>query len=246
VQRRPGGVTFAGWLMGINGVFSALAGLIVLLVASNTREMTRHGLSQGPLVVAGFVALTLGLLELLLYALFGGSNPARIITTVPDCSDPANRLVVLVAQSVPTATLVPCIRSMPVGWSYEGSDLHNNVSRSWLSSTVAGSRAVELELTARCDPGDAPEVVPAPDEAGARVFDAPTSLDPFQGMRFVVFTGGCVRYDYRFASGVPASLSLQADDAFSFVSRAELVAAVRDAFNNTLCGADAPPCEDPG
>jgi hypothetical protein len=165
---------------------------------------------------------------------------------VPDCSDPANRLVVLVAQSVPTATLVPCIRSMPVGWSYEGSDVHNNVSRLWLSSTVAGFRAVELELTARCDPGDAPEVVPAPDEAGARVFDAPTSLDPFQGTRFVVFTGGCVRYDYRFASGVPASLSLQADDAFSFVSRTEVVAAVREEFNQTLCGADAPPCEDRG
>jgi hypothetical protein len=58
--------------------------------------------------------------------------------------------------------------------------------------------------------------------------------------------GGCVRYDDRVASGVPASLSLQADDAFSFVSRAEVVAAVRDEFNRTLCGADAPPCEDPG
>jgi len=82
VQRRPGGVTFAGWLMGINGAFSALGGLIVLLVASNTRQMARHGLSQGPLVVTGFVVLTLGLLELVLvYALFGGSNAARIVTT---------------------------------------------------------------------------------------------------------------------------------------------------------------------
>jgi hypothetical protein len=61
-----------------------------------------------------------------------------------------------------------------------------------------------------------------------------------------VFAGGCVRYDNRFASGVPASLSLQADDAFSFVARPEVVAAVRDGFNQTLCGVDAPPCEDPG
>lgn len=83
MKRRPGGVTFAGWLMGINGVFSAIGGLIVLLVASNTREMVRHGLSQGPLLATGFVVLTLGLLELLLvYALLGGSNAARIITTV--------------------------------------------------------------------------------------------------------------------------------------------------------------------
>jgi hypothetical protein len=82
MKRRPGGVTF-GWLMGINGAFSAIGGLIVLLVASNTREMARHGLSQGPLLVTGFVVLTVGLLELLLvYALFGGSDAARIITTV--------------------------------------------------------------------------------------------------------------------------------------------------------------------
>jgi len=83
VKRRPGGVTFAGWLMGINGVFSAIGGVIVLIVASNTREMARHGLPQGALLVTVFVALTLGLLELLLvYALFGWSNAARIITTV--------------------------------------------------------------------------------------------------------------------------------------------------------------------
>jgi len=68
---------------------------------------------------------------------------------------------------------------------------------------------------------------------------------PFQGTRFVVFGGGCVRYDHHFASGVPASLSLRADDAFSFVPRADVVAAVRDEFHQTLCGADAPPCEDP-
>jgi hypothetical protein len=83
VKRRPGGVTFAGWLMGISGAFSAIGGVIVLIVASNTREMARHGLPQGALLVTGFVVLTLGLLELLLvYALFGGSNAARIITTV--------------------------------------------------------------------------------------------------------------------------------------------------------------------
>ena len=83
MKRRPGGVRLAGWLMGINGAFSAIGGVIVLIVASNTREMARHGLPQGALLVTGFVVLTLGLLELLLvYALFGGSNAAHIITTV--------------------------------------------------------------------------------------------------------------------------------------------------------------------
>jgi hypothetical protein len=65
-------VTLAGWLMGINGAFAALGGVVLLLVASNAREMQRHGLAQGPSVAFGFVLLTVGLLELLLVdALFG-------------------------------------------------------------------------------------------------------------------------------------------------------------------------------
>ena len=55
----------------------------MLLVASNTREVVRHGLSHGPLLATGLVLLTLELLELLLvYTLFGRSNVARIITPV--------------------------------------------------------------------------------------------------------------------------------------------------------------------
>jgi hypothetical protein len=81
--RRPGGVTFAGWLIGINGVLLALGAVVLLLVASNTRLMVRHGLAQGPLLGIGFLLLAVGLAELLLvYALFGGSNVARIIATI--------------------------------------------------------------------------------------------------------------------------------------------------------------------
>jgi hypothetical protein len=65
VKRRPGGVTFAGWLMGINGVFSAIGGVIVLIVASNTREMARHGLPQGALLVTGSVSLLFSLTSVL-------------------------------------------------------------------------------------------------------------------------------------------------------------------------------------
>jgi hypothetical protein len=69
--------------MGINGAFAAIGGVVVLLVASNARAMQRHGLAQGPFLAFGFVLLTVGLLELLLvYALFGGSNVARIVATV--------------------------------------------------------------------------------------------------------------------------------------------------------------------
>ncbi len=174
----------------------------------------------------------------ILISLTGCTTSAGV---VPDCVG-SDRLVILMAQSVPSATLIPCVGSMPVGWSFTGSSVQNNVAKLWLSSTVAGQNAVQAQLTPTCDPGTAPEVVPAADEAGARVFEAPDSLDPFRATRYVVFDGGCVTYRYTFAADVPATLSLQADDAFSFVPRSDVVRAVHDSFGRTLCGADAPPC----
>lgn len=83
MSKRPGGVTFAGWLIGINGVFLSLGGIVILLAGSNTRFMIRHGLQQGAVLIFGFILLAVGLTELLLvYALFGGSNVARIVVTL--------------------------------------------------------------------------------------------------------------------------------------------------------------------
>jgi hypothetical protein len=83
LSRRPGGVTFAGWLIAINGVLLSIGAIVILLAASNTRLMVRHGMAQGALLIVGFVVLIVGLGELLLvYALFGGSNVARIVVTV--------------------------------------------------------------------------------------------------------------------------------------------------------------------
>jgi hypothetical protein len=83
MSKRPGGVTFAGWLIGINGVFLSLGGIVILLAGSNTRFMIRHGIEQGAFLIFGFILLAVGLTELLLvYALFGGSNVARIVVTV--------------------------------------------------------------------------------------------------------------------------------------------------------------------
>jgi hypothetical protein len=177
-------------------------------------------------------------------AVFACLAPASCSTNAgvaPSC-DPSDRLVVLVAQSVPSATLVPCVRAIPTGWTFGGSVVSQDSTTMWLSSVVAGVHSVELTLTATCNPGDAVEVVPAADEAGARVYEGPQALDPFQGSRYVTFLGGCVVVAYRFVPGVPPSLSLVANDAFSFVNRVDVVSSVRDELGETLCGAGAPPC----
>jgi hypothetical protein len=166
-------------------------------------------------------------------------------TGPPPCDEPSANIVVLVAQSVPSATMIPCIRSIPVGWTFGGGTVSKDQSRMWLDSAVAGIHAVEVSLAASCAvPPDAVETVPGPGEAGTRVFQGPQSLNPFRWTRFVTFPGGCVVYEYAFTPGAPATLSLVANDALSFIPRANVVAAVRDDVGETLCGAGAPPCLD--
>lgn len=165
-------------------------------------------------------------------------------TVAPECGDPSHRTMVLVAQTVPSATLLPCVDALPAGWIVSGSEFVDGSTSFWLDIPVAGVRAVEVRLTETCDTSEASEVVPAPDEAGAEVFVAPTSLDPFKGVRSVVFEGGCVTYRYAFAGGTPATVSLEVDAALSFMPRQEVADQVWNEGGDSLCGPGAPPCED--
>jgi uncharacterized membrane protein YuzA (DUF378 family) len=81
--RPPGGVRFAGWMIGIGAFFSCLGGVLLLALNPNDAFLSELGLTPGLLQLVGFVLLAIGLVEfLLIYALYGGSNVARIITTV--------------------------------------------------------------------------------------------------------------------------------------------------------------------
>ena len=148
----------------------------------------------------------------------------------------------LVAQSVPSATRLPCIAELPIGWRFGGSLVRDDGTTLWLDHDRAGIRAVEVELTARCDVGSAVEVPPAPDEIGMRTYQAPVSLDPFEGTRSIVFEGGCIRYHYRFTRGSEPALVIEADRALSTLPREEIVADTRSDLDLTVCGADAPAC----
>lgn len=152
--------------------------------------------------------------------------------------------LVLSAQAVPSATMIPCISELPAGWTYSGSEIRDGISRFWLDSDRAGLRAVEVDLSATCDTSDAVEIAPSPDEAGAQVYSEPLTLRPaLTANRYIVFPGGCVTYRYRFQAGASSTLSLEADEALGFFPRVALVREVREFLGQTLCGSGAPPCE---
>lgn len=161
----------------------------------------------------------------------------------PLCAQPRDPVLVLEAQSVPSATRLPCIAELPIGWRFAGSDIRDDGTTLWLDHDRAGIHAVEIVLLATCEVDAAVEVPPAPDEVGMRAYQAPTDLDPFQGTRTLVFDGGCIEHRYRFASGTEPALVLQADRAVSTLPRSTVVDGVRDDLDLTLCGAGAPPCE---
>lgn len=162
----------------------------------------------------------------------------------PFCTKIDDGFFVLLAQSVPSATELPCVAEFPAGWTFGGSDVSRGFGRFWLDSDRGGLHAVEVSLRASCDTAGAVEEEPAPDEAGTRVFARPDSLKPsFTGARFLLFEGGCIGYTFHFGSGAPSTLAIEAIDALSLLPRATVVAEVRKDPGLILCGAGAPPCD---
>ena len=161
----------------------------------------------------------------------------------PTCGGKEAKALILAAQAVPSATLIPCIAQFPSGWSYDGSRIGSGSAQFWLNSDRAGFHALEVTLTASCDVSDAVEVTAGANQPGVRVYEEPLSLPPtFQVNRYLRFSGGCVTNEFRFAAGASATLALEAQQALSFVSRSVLVERARDETRLVLCGAEAPPC----
>lgn len=151
--------------------------------------------------------------------------------------------MVLEAQAVPTASLLPCIEDFPVGWIFGGSEISNGLSSFWLDSDRAGLQAVQVSLTEACDVSEAVEVTPGQDEAGTRRFEEPISLRPrFVANRYYVFEGGCVTYRFAFDPSVEPALAVDIDEALSFRSRLLFVERMRETVGLELCGFGASPC----
>jgi tRNA A-37 threonylcarbamoyl transferase component Bud32 len=190
------------------------------------------------------VVLSLGLLLVvfvginLLASMFRPVHSMQV-DDAPQCG--TGDLTVLVAQSVPSATSVPCVASLPAGWSVERVDIARSRTRYWFDSDQAGDEALEVTLRPpdECDVTGATRV--PSDQVGMRRFERPDRLPPeLQSRRYYLFDGGCVTYDFDFAPGTPASLTLAADTAIAFQSRESLAAAVEERSGQRLCGATKP------
>jgi tRNA A-37 threonylcarbamoyl transferase component Bud32 len=104
------------------------------------------------------------------------------------CTDPEP--LWLVAQSVPSASLVPCLGSLPEGWEVARMTVNDGRSVITLYDRLHLATVV-VRLTADCDVGGASLVPPGQPEV-RRYLRTESVVPQYSATRFEVFPGGCV------------------------------------------------------
>jgi hypothetical protein len=151
--------------------------------------------------------------------------------------------MILMAQSVPSASAVPCVAALPAGWTVGGVRISRGEGQFWLDSDQAGKHALDVTLRSEgaCNLEGTREV--ASDEPGLRRFERPTQLPPdLRAVRMYVTEGECVTYRFEFDDNTNASPIGVLDAGLGFQSRADLVQEVARRTDLKLCGVGADPC----
>ena len=163
------------------------------------------------------------------------------IADKPTCG--TGKVMILMAQAVPSATSVPCIAALPAGWSVGSVRVSRGEGRFWLDSDQAGNHALDVTLRAQseCKLEGSREVTS--DEPGQRRFELPSQLPPgLRAVRMYVSEGACVTYKFAFDGTTNASAIVVLDTALGFQPREDLVREVERRSELSLCGVAAPPC----
>lgn len=139
----------------------------------------------------------------------------------PDCVSEDPDTLVLIAQSVKTADLVPCIATMPPGWEFEQLEVDQEGTRMVLDSDRGGDGALVVTYDETCRTKGAKRI--PSDEAGAQRFERVRTVSPaYSGVRYYDFGGGCVRYDFEFETDRVSGLLNEASLMLGFTTREDL------------------------
>ena len=144
---------------------------------------------------------------------------ASFSDTVPGCGDPLR--LAIVAQSVPNASYLPCLRDLQEGWAATGFNPTQDGTSFLLNSDRSPRQPVTVRLTATCNvSGASPSPARAP---GALTYTRLDSISPrFAGALYDVFPGGCVTYTFDFALGSQIALMEQFEQAVGLYPRQQL------------------------
>jgi tRNA A-37 threonylcarbamoyl transferase component Bud32/membrane-associated phospholipid phosphatase len=176
--------------------------------------MRRVGLLGATLVLAfllvGFLVSTTN-----------NDNATKTSLEIPslDCTDLEPQW--LQAQAVPSASLVPCVRALPVGWSLSDVAVNDGRSVIALHHDRTGGDAMVARLTAGCDVGQAIEEASA--QPGVQRYQRVERHGPaYSAVRFDVFPGGCVTTRIRALASSRAEVTGAAPGILGYTSRGAL------------------------
>jgi hypothetical protein len=128
----------------------------------------------------------------------------------------------LLAESVPSAAFVPCVRSLPIGWSFSGFQAVDGRGSFWLNSDNGGERALEVTFVRTCRPdGSAVRASGLP--AGVHRYVDVRASSPYRAVWTETFPGGCARYLLSFVAGARSErLVQQLERGLSLIPRDRL------------------------
>jgi hypothetical protein len=159
-------------------------------------------------------------------AVLGGCSVEETLPP-PECEEGGS--VLIVAQSVRTASQIPCLDPLPTGWTVDRVRVNEEHTVVTLDSDRAGDDAAVLRVESACRVDHA---VSAPsDQPNANRFDFVEQVEPsFRAERYYVFPGGCVSWTFDFDRDVSATQSVAIGDSLTLVPRDALNADIRESF----------------
>ena len=138
----------------------------------------------------------------------------------------------LQAQSVPSASRVPCVRTLP-GWTVAGANARNGWSGFTLNHDRAGGRAVVARLAATCDPAGATEV--PSERPGVRHYQrTERRTGRFTATWYDQFPGGCVTYRLQSTTDTQGTFAAEAPLVLGLTTRQALQQALDERSNGRL------------
>jgi len=166
------------------------------------------------------------LLLVVLVVAFGGAsfnNDTATNTSLEvgdvECTD--FQALWLEAQSVPSASLVPCFRALPAGWTFANVAVNAGHSEVAFDHDRAGVRAVVVRLTVACAPVGADEV-PATKATVQRYQRVERLSGRITTIWYDRFPGGCVTTQMTAPTTLRTPLAREAILAIDFTTRQAL------------------------
>jgi membrane-associated phospholipid phosphatase/tRNA A-37 threonylcarbamoyl transferase component Bud32 len=186
-----------------------------------------------PIVIQRWSARRVGLLALMLALLLVVAVPTlaislnnEIATKTPlgihslGCDHPEP--LWLEAQSVPSASLVPCVRSLPAGWTIANLAVNDGRSVLTFDNDRAGPAAAVVRLAADCGDTAGTVAATATEPAVRRYQRTERQAGSFTATWYDRFPGGCVTMRLTGPAGDRAELTSEASLVLDYTSREAL------------------------